>query len=212
MKKLLLIFIFFSGNLLAQKIELPDSIKSLLLADTTVINTGYILKTDTNKNQEGSYFTSYYNPHFIKERRDYLTIHRIGHWKYYREDGSIRRTEYRPYKPSNIETSTSFKKDGSKRYVQTLRRSETLRPANKSDKGPIKQKLKTITYYKNGNPKSSYTLLGLKVIGENITYYENGQMKTKYMNNLESKRIGKYLHWDNAGNLKKEKIYKEKNR
>ena len=202
MKKLLFIFILFSGNLSAQKIELPDSIKSLLLSDTTVINTGYIWKTDAKENQEGSYFTSYYNPHYLKERRNYPTIHRVGGWRYYRKDGSIRRTEYIPYKSTNVITSTSFRKDGSKKYVQTLRKSETLILGAKSDKGPLKQKINTVNFYENGNLKSNTTLFGLRFINDIITYYENGQMKMKYSKNLEHKRNGKYSRWNEDGSVR----------
>lgn len=237
MKKLFLIFIFFSGNLLAQKIELPDSIKTPLLNDTTVLNVDY-LSTDLAKgDREGWYYGSYYNPHFVKERRDYLTMHRVGYWRFYRKDGSIRTTDYIPYKPTDTLIMKNFRKDGSLRQLRTLIKAENLKASKKNGKGPMTlQKVSAVWYYKNGNIRSENTQIGLRNIGFYNLYYENGKIQEKVFRNLDHKRDKEYMSWhkngsvniqgqykngkkiglwktfDEDGQLKKEKNYKEKNR
>ncbi len=240
MKKLLLIFIFFSGNLLAQKIELPDSIMSLLHTDTTVVHVEYLSKTQGKQDSEGWYFGSYYNPHFIKEKRDYLTNHRVGKWNFYRKNGSIKMTDYIPYSPTDTITMWNYRKDGSLRQKRTMTQAENLKASHKTGKGDFKgimtlQKVYAVWYYKNGNISSENTQIGLRNIGFYNTYYENGQIKEKVFRNLDHKRDGDYMYWyedgsvmiqgqykngkkiglwktfDKDGKLKKEKNYKEKN-
>jgi len=214
MKKLLLIFILFSGNLLAQDIEFPDSVKSLIYADTTILHVAHLSKFDGKGNKEGWYFGSYYNPHFIKVRRNYLTNHRVGKWIFYRKDGSIKMKEYIPYTPTNTLTMWNYRKDGSLSLKRTMTKAENLKASHKTSKGDFKgsmmlQKVSAMWYYKNGNIRSEYTQIGLRNIGFYNTYYENGKLQEKVFRNLDHKRDKDYMYWHKDGTVKIQGQYKD---
>ena len=70
-----------------QSTTLPESLRSELSNDTTVLNFQHdIFYTKKGiKGNEGWFYYSYYNPHIDGKKKESPVLHRIGHWKNYRK-------------------------------------------------------------------------------------------------------------------------------
>ncbi|MBE7442179.1 MAG: hypothetical protein HS119_06980 [Flavobacteriales bacterium] len=212
MRKLIIISFLLTLRLngFGQEITLPDSIKTLLANDSTVLSVKYEVFYTKNgygtKDSEGWYFMSNYNPHINGAKQETPVIHRVGFWKHYRKDGSLSMTDFIPYKPINTVIMHNYDKDGvlkMKRFIIPIENTAANNALSKKNFSGIVlfNKLSTERYFKNGQISSSYSQVGLRNIGDYIIYFKNGQMKSKVTYNNEYKLEGQYLEWNEKGQI-----------
>lgn len=215
-KILFLLSIYVSINeMYSQQIQLPDSIKNSLNKDTTVIRYEYEEQFHKNgeKESEGWNFISYYNPRTNGQRLNYLVKHRIGLWKFYRKNGTLKSEEFLPHQDTDELTIKNYDKKGNLKMKRIIIPSENKIANSSLGKGNYKgvimlNKLSATWYFKNGQVERSYSQIGLRNIDDYMIFYKNGQLREKKHYNKNFKLDGKYSYWSEKGQLIIEGQYK----
>lgn len=215
MKFSLSILMFLITSFNYSQIILSDSIKSILENDSNISSIEYEKLYYKNGifGAEGWIFYSYYYPHHNGKKFNQLIKHRIGNWKFYRKNGSLKMEEYKPFNDSLTVTRKYYNKKGELKResfivpIENPKANSSLSKDGKYSGITILNKSSSILY-KNGKIERSYSQVGIRNIGDYIIYYQNGQMESKKSYNLDFKLDGSYKTWTKEGQLLIEGEYK----
>lgn len=206
-----LLLAFLLNNVtFSQRIELPDSLKSVIQFDTTVFDLRYDFATGSGGRiiGEGWIYSTHFVPKGSTVRRSEAVNQKIGTWKWYRKNGTLDVDEFTPFSDSSYIHRTYYSKKGKIAFIKSHRQCDNkVRIAHHAILF-LPNHFVYIAYYKNSDQiKIKCEQIGLKTIGEYLEYYKNGNLTYKVYYNENSKLHGKYLEWNEDGSLKYERTY-----